>query len=51
LEVVDALLLEVDDVDQLLDQRRAFGLRTVGNAYSHGPIRLSGDTTIIENML
>jgi hypothetical protein len=37
-ELLDALLLEGDDVEQLPHQRRAFGLRDFGQRDRHNPI-------------
>jgi hypothetical protein len=38
-ELLDALVLEVDNLKQLSHQGRAFGLRDVGHDDQHGPIR------------
>jgi hypothetical protein len=37
-ELLDALLREADDLQELQDQRRAFGLRDVGQSKPHGQI-------------
>src|SRR5690349_3834666 len=38
LELADPLLLDADDIEQLPHQRRAIGLRDLGQRNPHGPI-------------
>ena len=50
-ELLDALLLEGDDVEQLPHQRRAFGLRDVGQQDPHGQIRPATSRPICPGLL
>ena len=50
-ELLDPLLLEVDDVEQLLDQRRPFGLRDVGQEDLHARIRPATPRPICPRLL
>ena len=50
-ELLDALLLEGDDVEQLPDQRRAFGLRDVGQQNPHDRIRPATSRPICPGLL
>ena len=50
-ELLDALLLKGDDVEQLLDQRRALDLRDVGQQNRHDQIRPANPRPIYPGLL